>query len=233
MEDLHQLLFEIARGRRGLEIGGPSPTGSVLYDHSRQMDNVIFSDETVWSSHTSGVFEYPIRDTTGEGRLYVRDATDLSSIPDGAYDFVFASHSLEHIANPLKALCEWRRVVSDTGYLVLILPEKSQCFDHRREYARFETLLTQYRNQVGEDDLSTLPEILATHDISRDGGARNPAYFHARSLDNYKNRCLHHYVYNVPLLFQIGEWLGCRFVYTVTNGLDIWFILTKGASPVA
>jgi hypothetical protein len=163
----------------------------------------------------------------------VRDATDLSSIADGAYDFVFASHCLEHIANPLKALCEWRRVVSDTGYLVLILPEKSQCFDHRREYARFETLLTQYRNQVGEDDLSTLPEILEKHDISRDGGARNPEYFHARSLDNYRNRCLHHYVYSVPLLREIGEWLGCRFVYTVTNGLDIWFILTKGASPVA
>ena len=101
-------------------------------------------------------------------------------------------------------------------------------FDHRREYARFDTLLTQWKNQVGEDDLSTLPEILATHDISRDGGALNPAYFHARSLDNYKNRCLHHYVYSVPLLREIGEWLGCRCVYTTTQGLDIWFILTKG-----
>jgi len=230
MDPLRQLLVHIAKSRRGLEIGGPSPTGVVLYDHSRQMDNVIFSEETVWATHKSGVFTYPVDNegTTREGRLYVCDATDLSTIADGAYDFVFASHSLEHIANPLKALCEWRRVVSDTGYLVLILPEKSQCFDHRREYARFDTLLTQWKNQVGEDDLSTLPEILATHDISRDGGARNPAYFHARSLDNYKNRCLHHYVYSVPLLREIGEWLGCRCVYTTTQGLDIWFILTKG-----
>ncbi len=44
------------------------------------------------------------------GIQYVRDATDLHGIPDEKYDFVVASHALEHIANPLRAVSEWTRV---------------------------------------------------------------------------------------------------------------------------
>ena len=230
MDAFNQILAEIARDQNGLEIGGPSPTGTILYDHSRQIDNVIFSSETVWSTHKSGVFVYP-NPNDRLGQLYLCDATDLSKIPGETYDFVFASHCLEHIANPLKALCQWRRVIRDNGHIVLILPEKSVCFDHLRDYAEFSTLLGQYDKIVGEDDLSTLPEIIAKHDISRDGGARNPEYFYTRSLDNYNNRCLHHYVYSVPLLHKIADWLNCECISTITNGLDIWFIMKKTRPP--
>ena len=37
--------------------------------------------------------------------------TSLDGIDDASYDVVLASHTLEHIANPLRALSEWRRVV--------------------------------------------------------------------------------------------------------------------------
>ncbi len=49
-------------------------------------------------------------DNKEPGIQYVRDATDLRGIPDSKYDFVLASHALEHIANPLKAMSEWTRV---------------------------------------------------------------------------------------------------------------------------
>ena len=46
------------------------------------------------------------------------------------------------------------------GYIILVLPEKTQCFDHSRDTSSFSKLLKQYDNNVGEDDLSTLAEIL-------------------------------------------------------------------------
>ena len=32
------------------------------------------------------------------------------------YDVLLSSHTLEHIANPLRALSEWKRIVGDDGH---------------------------------------------------------------------------------------------------------------------
>jgi len=52
------------------------------------------------------------------------DAEDLSVFSDGCMDFVYSSHTLEHVVDPVKALKEWLRVVKVGGYLVLYLPHK-------------------------------------------------------------------------------------------------------------
>ena len=134
---------------------------------------------------------------------------------------------MEHIANPIKALNEWLRIIKDDGYIILILPEKSTCFDHRRSISSFSTLLSQFHKNVGEDDLSTLPEIIKNHDLSLDTAAGDIENFTRRSLDNYNNRCLHHYVYSPELLNEICDYLKCHFVYTFTDRADIWFIMKK------
>ena len=79
--------------------------------------------------------------TTRRGRLVgrlIRDATSLDGIEDASYDVVLASHTLEHIANPLLALSEWRRVVGADGHLVLVLPHLENTFDHRRPVTTLE-----------------------------------------------------------------------------------------------
>jgi len=80
---------------------------------------------------------------------------------------------------------------------------------------------------IGEDDLSTLPEILKLHDLSMDPPAGNFEQFTKRSLNNYENRCLHHYVYSPNLLKEICDYLKCKFIFTITNDADIWFIMQK------
>lgn len=226
---LHKYLEVITNDKTGVEIGGPSSsTGVALYKHAFTMDNVIFSNNTIWSKHAHDYNYYPGK----KGKVFINDAVDITSIKDNTYDFLFASHCLEHIANPLKAIIEWKRIMKDNGFMILILPEKSLCFDHKRNVSSFETLLNQYNNNVGEDDLSTLDEILANHDLSMDKPAGNIHQFKARSLDNYNNRCLHHYVYSPTLLREICEWANCQYIYTETNGINIWFIVRKLPSPV-
>jgi SAM-dependent methyltransferase len=220
---LVETLIEITKNKLGVEIGGPSDTGNVIYENAISMDNVIFKKETIWSTHTEDYNYY----NNKKGSVIINDAVNISLVDNEKYDFVFASHSLEHIANPLKAINEWLRVIKNDGYIIIIVPEKSVCFDHKRNYSNFSTLLSQYEKNVAEDDLSSLPEILLNHDLNMDKAAGDLGSFTKRSLDNINNRCLHHYVYNDELLMEICNFFKCKFMYNETQGLNRWFIMKK------
>lgn len=223
---LNQILSEITNNKKGVEIGGPSYTANVIYQNATSMDNVIFSNNTIWSKHTDVYHYYGDK----KGKVIINDSVNISLVENDCYDFCFSSHALEHIANPLKAVSEWLRVIKKGGYIILIVPEKSFCFDHKRDYSKFSVLLSQYEKNVGEDDLSTLPEILLKHDLPMDPPAGNLESFTKRSLDNFNNRCLHHYVYNDELLMEICNYFKCEFIYNETQGLHRWFIMKKNST---
>lgn len=220
---LNEILSQISYNKMGVEIGGPSGTGTIIYKNANSIDNVIFSRNTVWSNHTD-IYNYYDGKT---GNVIINDAVNITNVQNDSYDFCFSSHSLEHIANPLKAINEWLRIIKNGGYIIIIVPEKSKCFDHKRKYSTFSTLLSQYEKDVGEYDLSTVPEILMNHDLDMDPPAGNMESFIKRSLDNFNNRCLHHYVYNDYLLMEICKFFTCEFVYNETHGIDRWFIMKK------
>ena len=60
-----------------------------------------------------------------------------------------------------------------------------------------------------------------------DPGAGDFENFRNRSLDNFNNRCLHHFVYSQELLKEICSYLNCEFIYSVTQDINIWFIMKK------
>jgi SAM-dependent methyltransferase len=223
---LNSILAAITSDKLGVEIGGPSPSGPVIYQFANSIDNIIFSPHTIWSIHTGDEYRYYY---DKKGKLIINDTVNITNVQDSVYDFCYSSHSLEHIANPLKAISEWLRILKPGGHILIVVPEKSLCFDHNREYSKFSTLLSQYEKNVGEDDLSTLPEILKNHDLSMDPPAGNLGDFTRRSLDNFNNRCLHHYVYSDELLMEICNYFKCEFVYNETIELDRWFIMKKSS----
>ena len=184
----------------GIEIGGPS---KIVEDmgiyRTCLVDCVNFSNSTTWSEHGELFFNQ-----SGKllGRTFISESTDLIDIKDNYYDFVVASHVLEHIANPLLALKEWTRILKVDGLLLLILPWKDGTFDHRRQVTSFDDLLHHYKSETKEDDLSHLDEILALHDLSKDTAAGTLDQFKQRSLKNYENRCLHQHVFDFDLMRQ-------------------------------
>lgn len=184
--------------KRGLEIGGPSEVFRrrqplELYRSVGTLDNCDFSRSTVWAeqqdSYTFDVEKNP-------GKSIFCDGSDLVSVQDGSYDFVLSSHNLEHFANPVKALKEWRRVLRPSGALVLVLPNYKRTFDHRREPTSVDHMIEDFDRNTGEDDLTHLTEILEKHDLNRDPAAGSLEQFRQRSLDNFSNRCLHHHVFD-------------------------------------
>jgi len=52
------------------------------------------------------------------------DAQTLDGIEDASLDFVHASHTLEHMADPAQALVHWFRVVKPGGHLVITVPDE-------------------------------------------------------------------------------------------------------------
>ena len=223
---LKEILTNITNNKVGVEIGGPSSSGggaTFIYKNSNSIDNVIFSKNTIWSNHTDKYNYYHNK----TGNVIINDAVNISLVQNNHYDFCFSSHALEHIANPLKAINEWLRIIKPNGSIIIVVPEKSCCFDHKRNYSKFSTLLSQYEKNVGEDDLSTLEEILLKHDLTMDPPAGDLHAFRQRSLNNFNNRCLHHYVYNDELLMDICNYFKCKFLYKKTIGIDRWFIMQK------
>jgi SAM-dependent methyltransferase len=52
------------------------------------------------------------------------DAQKLANVDDGAFDFLFSSHCLEHVRDPVEALANWIRVVRRGGHLVISVPDE-------------------------------------------------------------------------------------------------------------
>jgi SAM-dependent methyltransferase len=221
---LEQYLYEITYNKKGLETGGPSDIGIGVYICADIVDNVIFSKNTIWSNHETNEYKFYENKI---GKVIISDAINIPIINNETYDFVFSCHLLEHIANPLKAIKEWLRIIKKDGYIIIVVPEKSLCFDHKRDYSNFSTLLEQYKKNVGEDDLSTLKEVLMNHDLSLDKNAGTFLEFTKRCLDNFNNRCMHHYVYSDDLLLEICNYLNCLYIYHETRGINRWFIIKK------
>ncbi|BBX96081.1 class I SAM-dependent methyltransferase [Mycobacterium lacus] len=213
----------------GIEIGGPSAlfkTVLPLYQFVGGLDGVNFSADTVWEGRieAGGKFNYG---GDRSGHQFISEATDLSGIPTAQYDFLLSSNCLEHVANPIKALTEWRRVIKGGGALVLVLPNQKSNFDHRRPVTKFDHLLDDFTRDVGEDDLTHLDEILTLHDLSMDPPAGTPEQFRARSLKNYQNRTLHHHVFDVPLIEQVLDHVGFAIVDITTTKTDFFALATK------
>lgn len=204
-------------GTVGLEIGGPSQLfqrGGLfpVYAVAKRVDNCNFGHHTIWEGMIAEGATFYFDKRHLPGNQFVAEATRLEVINTGSYDFVLSSHVLEHVANPLSALKEWRRVLKDEGILVLIVPHRDGTFDHRRPVTSMDHLVEDFDRSVGEDDLTHLDEILALHDLTMDREAGDFDTFRERSLKNVENRGLHHHVFDTRLAIEVLNHSGLQIM---------------------
>lgn len=74
----------------------------------------------------------------------IDDAQTLSTIEDGKYDFVIASHVIEHMSCTIGALQNWLRVLRSGGQLYLVVPDKRYIFDRHRLLTTLQHLVTDH-----------------------------------------------------------------------------------------
>ena len=221
---------ETVSGKSGLEIGGPSgmfaKMGYIpLYPFVKSLDGVNFSSNTLWEDNLNEGRSFPYDHRTGF--QFIGEGTDLSVISTGSYDFVLSCNNLEHIANPIKALFEWKRVINEQGIILLVLPRKESNFDHRRTITSFTHLVDDYNHNTGEEDLAHINDILKLHDLKRDPHAGSFEHFKSRSLNNLQNRGLHHHVYDIPLLKLMAQFVGMKSIIDYSSPTDHIIALSK------
>ena len=207
---------KLLHNKEGLELGGPStffyPSG--IYTAPKKLDNVIFAENTLWNN-TKNNSDYIINGKTIPGKVYISDVVDMSIIKDKTYDFVFASHILEHLVNPLKGLSEITRVLKDDGLCILILPWKEATFDHKRPISQFSKLLENYNNNRDEKNIDDyLPEIKKFYDLSRDKPAGTMEQFLERCKKQYENRGLHVHVFDFELIIKCLDFSNYKIIDT-------------------
>jgi SAM-dependent methyltransferase len=203
-------------GKNGLEIGGPSSFFTMkgnfpVYLFANRIDGVNFNTETIWegSIKEGGTYRFYKK----EGYQYIREATDLQGIEDNKYDFVLSCHSLEHVANPLKALSEWQRVLKPGGMLVLVLPDKRYTFDINRTYTKMDHLVKDYEFEMNEKDTTHFDEIAASYGPGIYPGIHSKEELVQRLADNYTTRFAHHHVFNFDLMEKMLQY----FDFTVLH----------------
>jgi len=200
------------KGLSGLEIGGPSNIFSLkgampIYLFAKKVDGVNFSNNTIWEGKIKDGAHYNYYKNS-YGFQYIAEGSDLSLINDNQFDFLLSSHSLEHIANPIKALNHWRRVLKEQGRLVLILPDSRFTFDQKRPITKLEHLIEDYNNNVGEEDDTHFNEVIDLHDLELDKALVSRDFLKERTLQNLSYRAVHHHVFNLELIKDLLSYTG-------------------------
>ena len=90
---MEQILYDISVNKKGVEIGGPSDNGLIIYHFADLIDNIIFSDNTTWTNYNSK--EYT------DGILVYGDAAEYAS-PNDLLENIFYPFSFnENFSNAI------------------------------------------------------------------------------------------------------------------------------------
>jgi hypothetical protein len=153
---------------------------------------------------------------------YVCDAQHLAAIPDASQDFLIANHVLEHIENPLLALLHWLRVVRQSGYVFMTIPDKRYTFDRNRAVTPFAHVLRDYEegpewSRMGHyrDWVDTLEPEYRGNDLR------------ARHLADVERYPIHFHVWTPRELFEIVRWTGVEVEAYKHTVPEMAFVLKK------
>ncbi|WP_139981910.1 class I SAM-dependent methyltransferase [Nocardioides litoris] len=174
-------LFDFSEGR-GLEIG---PLHSAIVP--RELAQVSYLDvfgRDKLVEHYAG----PLVDVSliPEIDYVLSDGDRVRSIPEtigeDRFDWVMASHVIEHVPDLVGWLQQIASIVSDGGKLVLAVPDRRYCFDHHRPATTIGQVLQAH------DSGDTTPSVRAVYDSARSYAPASAAELWAGERPGYERR---------------------------------------------
>ena len=209
-------LRHATEGRKGLEIGGPTPLAANLYGLLASCDNLAtFEDHFHGRPELIDGADFAPNGGAPIGKTLVGDASNLTNhVAEGSYEFLFASHVLEHTRDPLGALLSWDAVLAPGGTLFLVLPWKADTFDHLRAPNTLDQLAQKHvRRRTDEEAalMSDFEQSIRSIDVTRDWGfppGSGANELRERTLASEKGmQMLHWHVFDFHLLKELYECL--------------------------
>lgn len=126
--------------------------GGITQSMFDQAGEVIRFNTNDWRSGEAG----------GDGGRYIRIRGTELPVEDGAFDVVDSRHVLEHIANCVAALLEWKRILKKGGYLYVSVPNRFKTHEHLRTLTTLSHFIEDHEDGVGEFDPRHEEEIRQT-----------------------------------------------------------------------
>jgi len=130
-------------------------------------------------------------------------------------DYVAASHVIEHIANPVAAICEWYRVLRPGGIMYMVVPDRRYSWDRFRNLTTCAHMFDDYVKGTTDCDATHIDDFVdnvdwsefdpstPAEDVPLKKKERKKVYHHAVSAGEIIN--IHFHVYepaNVMDLFK-------------------------------
>jgi len=206
-------IIEILNNKKGLEFGGPTELFSVPYHNMLLYPNVMLDggnlfENNHFQSHIGNIYNfYPNK----QGKQFNIDCADdslINMLHGLEYDFIVTSHVIEHIANPIKAIKNWVKLLPKNGYILSIIPDYRYCFDRKRPLTTIEHLIEDYINNIGENDNTHIDEQKKLHDWSY-GGHKD---FYQLCDINEKTRVVHHHTFTPESFEQLINECGLKTI---------------------
>ncbi|MCP4912431.1 MAG: class I SAM-dependent methyltransferase [Oligoflexia bacterium] len=130
--------------------------------------------------------------------------------PDGTFDFLLNEHVLEHIANPIKALKEWLRVLKVGGHIFLFLPHKERTNDSLRKVTSLDHLIEDYQNDVPYNDPTHFDDWFQN---VVEKGLMPEHYKHMEREELLNSASIHHHVWTEKEIVELFEYLDLEIVF--------------------
>src|SRR6202034_1155040 len=80
---------------------------------------------------------------------------------DAPFDYVIASHVIEHIPDPVTWLADVARVLRIEGILSLVIPDKRYCFDINRRTTDISEVIDAYLRQLRQPSVKQVYDFLS------------------------------------------------------------------------
>jgi SAM-dependent methyltransferase len=98
----------------------------------------------------------------GGTRCLIDAQAEAERLPfvSGSLDYVASSHLIEHIANPIRALLEWHRVLKPGGFIWMVVPDRRETFDRKRERTPLSHLIADYEKGTTQSDAQHIDDFI-------------------------------------------------------------------------
>lgn len=218
--DARRRLLPLLKGR-GVEIG-PGANPAVYPDATREVTYVEKLTREQWAATYSKTDVTPELSALWE-RYVIDSARGLERFEAGSLDFIFSSHVLEHLVDPIGVLrCWWNRLAPG-GVIAGVVPDARYTFDLRQPLTSRDELLAQHA--AGGDEPTLAMYERWCRDTAIDA---SPESLRARGYAIHVN-------YFSPdgiraLLDALADFEGAPagvFIESVPNGKDFGFAVFK------
>ncbi|WP_413613318.1 class I SAM-dependent methyltransferase [Bdellovibrio sp. HCB-110] len=135
---------------------------------------------------------------------------------DETFAFVFSEHMLEHTANPIKVLLEWKRILKRGGTLFLFLPHKERTFDRNRPRTTLQHHIDDYEGNVSSYDQTHLNEWMEM--VINRGLAPHYAKYTPEVM--IKNGLIHHHVWITEDMLALVKHMSLEVLFSLDEVPD-------------